>query len=163
MTNNIKIEKDLVNRKIVVTREFKAPKEKVWSAWTEREILDKWWAPKPWKAETKTMNFTDGGMWLYAMVGPQGEQHWSRTDFEKIDTGNSFTAYSRFSDENGGYLDKSVSSHWQVKFASAGANTIVETTLTFDNIETMNTLVAMGFEGGFTMGLNNLEELLASS
>ena len=42
MTNNTLITKDLANKKLHVTREFGAPVEKVWKAWTESELLDKW-------------------------------------------------------------------------------------------------------------------------
>ena len=42
--------KDAANNKMSVVREFDAPLEKVWKAWTEPKLLDQWWAPKPWKA-----------------------------------------------------------------------------------------------------------------
>ena len=41
------ITKDLANKKIFVVREFEGTPEQVWQAWTESELLDKWWAPKP--------------------------------------------------------------------------------------------------------------------
>ena len=66
--------KDLENKKIKVTREFDAPVEKVWRAWTEKELLDQWWAPRPWKAVTQSMNFSNGGTWLYYMEGPDGSR-----------------------------------------------------------------------------------------
>ncbi len=58
------ISKDAANKKLIVVREFDAPLEEVWKAWTDSNILDKWWAPKPWKAKTKTMDFREGGLWL---------------------------------------------------------------------------------------------------
>ncbi|MDZ7624970.1 MAG: SRPBCC domain-containing protein [Ignavibacteriaceae bacterium] len=56
---------DKQNNKVKVTREFAAPLSKVWAAWTQSELLDQWWAPKPWKAKTKEMEFKEGGHWLY--------------------------------------------------------------------------------------------------
>ena len=47
------ITKDLANKKLFVIREFEGTPEQVWEAWTESELLDKWWAPKPWKAKQK--------------------------------------------------------------------------------------------------------------
>ena len=44
------------NKTITVKREFAASLPLVWDAYTKSEILDQWWAPKPWKAKTKTMN-----------------------------------------------------------------------------------------------------------
>lgn len=66
------IAKDAANKKLIVVREFDAPLAEVWKAWTDSSILDQWWAPKPWKAKTKTMDFREGGTWLYSMVGPDG-------------------------------------------------------------------------------------------
>lgn len=68
-----------------VERTFNAPIELVWRAWTEAELLDQWWAPKPWKSETSHMDFSEGGYRLYAMVGPEGEKHLGRTDYRSID------------------------------------------------------------------------------
>jgi uncharacterized protein YndB with AHSA1/START domain len=47
MTNNFVFEKDLSAKKIHVIREFNAPIEKVWKAWTDPDLLEKWWGPKP--------------------------------------------------------------------------------------------------------------------
>ena len=55
------VTKDVANKKIVVVREFDAPLEEVWKAWTEKELLDQWWAPRPWKAKTKPWISAKGG------------------------------------------------------------------------------------------------------
>jgi uncharacterized protein YndB with AHSA1/START domain len=60
---------DKERQTITVTREFAAPLALVWQAYTKADILDQWWAPKPWKTRTKRMDFSEGGEWLYAMVG----------------------------------------------------------------------------------------------
>jgi len=65
MKNEASFEKDLKNKRLTVSRAFNAPLELVWKAWTESEILDQWWAPKPYRAETKSMDFRKGGMWAY--------------------------------------------------------------------------------------------------
>ena len=70
-TKNLEFIKDVTNKKVTVIRHFDAPVDHVWRAWTEVDLLDQWWAPKPWKAETKTMDFRSGGSWLYAMIGPE--------------------------------------------------------------------------------------------
>lgn len=76
--------KDVANKKLTVVREFDAPLEKVWKAWTESELLDQWWAPKPWKAITQSMDFREGGKWLYYMLGPDGSRHYCRADYKTI-------------------------------------------------------------------------------
>lgn len=148
------------NKTITVKREFAADLNLVWDAWTKSELLDQWWAPKPWKAETKSMNFTEGGQWLYAMVSPEGEKHWSLADYKKIETLKSFTALDAFSDENGTPMPEMPRSEWKNTFNETGTNTTVDIVISFDNLEDIDKLIEMGFKEGFTMGLNNLDELL---
>src|SRR6201998_3924350 len=101
MANNFVFEADMAAKKIYISREFNAPIEKVWRAWTDPDLIEKWIAPKPWTARTKIMDFTVGGIWLYAMVSPEGQKHWSRIEFTEIESGNSFSSINMFSDEEG--------------------------------------------------------------
>jgi uncharacterized protein YndB with AHSA1/START domain len=162
MKGNMIFEKDIEGKKIHVVREFNAPVEKVWRAWTEAGLLEKWWAPRPWGAETKSMDFTVGGAWLYAMVGPEGQKHWNIVKFTAIEKGSRFAADSIFCDEHGATIPGAPIGHWDNKFVAEGDKTKVVVDLTFDEEASFKMLVEMGFEGGFTMGLNQLEEVLAA-
>lgn len=161
MTNNFVFEKDLSSKRIHVVREFNAPIEKVWKAWTDPDVLEKWWGPKPWVAKTKLMDFKVGGAWLYYMAGPDGQKHWSYVKFTAIENGSRFAADAVFSDEHGNTAPGAPVGHWDNKFVAAGNKTKVVVDLSFDEEADFKMLVEMGFEGGFTMGLNQLEELLA--
>src|SRR5687767_16002716 len=88
-------------KQIKVTREFDAPLDLVWQAWTNSEILDQWWAPKPWKAVTKSMDFREGGTWLYYMQGPEGEKHWCKAEYKSIKPQKFFSWLDAFCDEKG--------------------------------------------------------------
>lgn len=162
MTKETMISKDLANRKIFVTREFDAPVEKVWKAWTESSLLDQWWAPKPWKANTKSMDFREGGFWLYSMDGPEGEQEFCRADYKTIDPEKSYTATDAFCDKNGNPTGTMPSMHWLNKFSSTETGTRVEVEITFASVADLEKIVEMGFEEGFTAAHGNLDELLAS-
>jgi uncharacterized protein YndB with AHSA1/START domain len=162
MTNNFVFEKDVASKKIHVVREFNAPIEQVWQAWTDPDILEKWWGPKPWVAKTKSMNFKVGGAWLYFMEGPEGQKHWSHVKFTDIEDRSKFAADAVFSDEDGNAAPGAPVGHWDNKFIGAGNKTRVVVDLSFDEEADFKMLVQMGFEGGFIMGLNQLEELLAS-
>jgi uncharacterized protein YndB with AHSA1/START domain len=161
MSNETKIVKDASGKKLIVTRSFNAPVEKVWEAWTKSELLEKWWAPKPYRAETKTMEFKVGGLWLYAMVGPEGDKQWCRVDFKTINTGKSFTATNGFCDENGVINTDFAEMYWDNTFEAAGETTNVTVVLVFDTEEDLEKIVNLGFKEGFTMALGNLDELLA--
>jgi len=156
----ISFSKDFANKTMHIVREFKAPHEKVWSAWTESSLLDQWWGPKPWHVETKTMDFKNGGHWLYAMLSPEGQAHWSICTYQAIDPPNSFKHTCVFSDENGKPLANFAAMHWLVEMSGNKGVTTVNITITFDDITGLEQIVKMGFEKGFTMGLNQLDELL---
>ena len=160
--NQTTISKDAAARQLTVVREFQAPVEQVWKAWTEPSLLDEWWAPRPWKAITKRMDFQPGGTWLYVMAGPNGEEHWCRADFETIETEKSYTGTDAFCDENGTVLSDPPGMHWQVAFSPTAGGTRVQVVITFRSEEDMQKIVEMGFEEGFTAAHGNLDELLAA-
>ena len=75
---------DKENNTITVRREFAADRQLVWDCHTKRELLEQWFAPKPWVARTKSMDFREGGHWLCLLYtsdvykrqrlnGPKGE------------------------------------------------------------------------------------------
>jgi uncharacterized protein YndB with AHSA1/START domain len=154
------ISKDAANKKLIVVREFDAPLEQVWKAWTDSDILDKWWAPKPWKAKTKTMDFREGGLWLYNMVGPDGTESFCRADFKTIVQNKSYTGEDAFCDENGNITHDIPGMHWKSEFSATDTGTKVEVEITFANEADMEKIIEMGFEAGFTAAHGNLDELL---
>ena len=154
--------KDAANKKIFVVREFDAPLDQVWKAWTESELLDQWWAPKPWKANTKSMDFREGGVWLYYMQGPDHTRHYCRVDFKTIIPNKSFIAVDSFCDENGIVTADIPSMHWKNVFSTSGTGTKVEVEITFGTEADLEKIIEMGFKEGFAAAHGNLDELLAS-
>jgi len=156
---NFSVDKE--NKKIKVEREFAAPVDQVWAAWTQSDILDKWWAPKPWKARTKSMDFRVGGYWLYAMVGPEGEEHWARADYKSITPLKSYSALDAFCDENGDINTDYPRSAWTNKFSESSDKTLVSIEIQYDELSDLEATLEMGFKEGFAAGMENLDELFA--
>ena len=154
--------KDLANKKIRVTRDFDAPVDQVWKAWTEKELLDQWWAPKPWKANTTSMDFREGGVWLYYMEGPDGARHYCRVDYKTIIPNKSFVGDDAFCDEKGNITTDFPTMHWKIVFNQSGKATMVEVEITFDTEADLEKIIEMGFIEGFAAAHENLDELLAS-
>jgi uncharacterized protein YndB with AHSA1/START domain len=107
------------------------------------------------------MNFTVGGFWLYCMAGPNGEKAWCRVDFTVITPGQSFDATASFCDEDGNIDKNFPPMHWHNVFSATAIGSKVEIVLSFDSEADLEKIVQMGFKEGFTMGLGNLDELLA--
>lgn len=153
---------DKENNKIRVDRSFRAPVDLVWAAWTEAEILDRWWAPKPYVNETKSMDCRPGGRWLYSMRSPEGERHWCLFDYEQVEPQKFYNGKDSFCDENGVMNDTAPRMHWHNEFENQGDSTVVHVNITFNKPEDLETIIQMGFKEGFTMGMGNLDEYIAA-
>ena len=162
-TSNVTVNKDVDNKKITVVREFDAPVEAVWKAWTQKELLDQWWAPKPYKAKTRTLDFREGGQWMYAMVGPDGDELWVCVDFFKIEVNKMFTCEDYFCNEKGERTNEMPGMFWNNVFTSSGSGSKVTVELTFRSAEDLNKILELGFEEGYLSALGNLDELLGIS
>jgi len=153
--------KDLQNKKINVVRSFDASLEQVWKAWTTSEILDQWWAPKPYRAETKTMDFREGGYWLYQMIGPQGDNSWCKESYETIVLQKRIINAVNFCDEAGQITAAFPTMHWKKEFSAGNGDTTVSVEITFDKEADMEMIIGMGMQEGFTAALENLDQYLA--
>ncbi len=151
---------DKQHNRITVKREFAAGLQLVWDAYTKSEILDQWWAPKPWKAKTKSMDFREGGSWHYAMVGPEGEEHWAVAMYRKIDPRTTFTVDDAFADSEGNINEEMPQSHWVVRFIEKGDVTLVENHITFADLDQLEAIIEMGFKEGLLAAMENLDSLL---
>lgn len=147
---------------ITVKREFAADLPLVWDAFTKSEILDQWWAPKPWKARTKTMNFSEGGSWHYAMVGPEGEEHWALANYKTIQNQKGFTALDGFADADGNINPVMPQSKWETDFSGVENGTTVIFQITFDDLAQLEATIQMGFKEGLTMAMAGLDEIFAA-
>jgi uncharacterized protein YndB with AHSA1/START domain len=65
-------ESDSSDREIVATRVLDAPRERVWSVWTDPEHLAKWWGPTGFTTTIEEMDVRPGGLWRHTMHGPDG-------------------------------------------------------------------------------------------
>lgn len=145
---------------IRVTREFAANRDLVWETWTNPEILDQWLAPKPYKAETLSMDFRAGGHWFYCMVGPDGDRHYCRADYGDVQPKEFYTAADGFTDENGKLNPEFPQSNWRNTFREADQHTVVEVLISYASLTDLEAVISMGFKEGYTMALENLDQYI---
>jgi len=157
---------DKATNTIHITREFAADLDLVWDAFTKAEILDQWVAPKPYRLETKEMDFRVGGRWLYTMISPENaaSSRWSLAEFIEIQPKVSFTTKNSFSDENGNPVDTGFTySITRNSFKAEGEKTTVQIAKKMASLDELEQFIANGYyEKGMAMGMNNLEEYLLS-
>jgi uncharacterized protein YndB with AHSA1/START domain len=151
---------DKKTKTVFVNKEFDAGQSLVWDAFTKPEILDQWWAPKPWESQTKSVDFKVGGRRIYAMVSPEGQQHWSIQEFTSISPITNFTMLSAFADQDGNINADLPGSNWDLNFSEQEGTTTVSIIIKHKELADLEKMIEMGFQGGFTMTLNYLENLL---
>lgn len=144
-----------------VTKEFAAELSLVWDAFTKQEILDQWWAPKPYVSKTIKMDFKEGGRRFYAMVSTEGvEIGWHIQDYTSITPKTNFKFLSVFADKDENpFLP---GSNWDLNFSEHKGITKVNITIKNDSLERMEKMIEMGFKEGFTATLNELENLVST-
>lgn len=156
----LKFEKDYDNLRAVITSKYEAPLDVIWDAFTNASTMEKWFAPEPYKAITKEVNFSIGGRWLYYMLSPEGEKYWSFAEYKNIEPKKFIELTDGFCDEEGVIDDEFPSTTWLTSFNEHDGVTSVRNELLFTQIEDMKQLFEMGFEEGYRMALDQLQALL---
>jgi uncharacterized protein YndB with AHSA1/START domain len=80
--NNLDLESD--PRSIIGTREFDAPRDLVFSVFTDSKHIEPWWGPNGFTTTTSVFEFRPGGVWRFVMHGPDGRDYENRITFDEI-------------------------------------------------------------------------------
>ena len=64
---------ETARHELVLMREIDAPREKIFRAWTDPELLKQWFCPKPWGVSHAELDVRSGGSSVIVMNGPNGE------------------------------------------------------------------------------------------
>jgi len=143
---------------VTITKEFEAELSLVWDAYTKQELLDQWWAPKPFSSRTKVMDFEVGGRRFYAMVSPDGGERWAVQRYTSITPKTNFKFFNAFAD-----ADENLQlpgSDWDLNFSELDGNTTVQVSIYNESLERLERMIEFGFREGTIAQLQNLEELL---
>jgi len=146
---------------LTVERTFDADLDTVWPYWTEAELLDLWWAPKPWVSKTKEMDFREGGRRLYAMCGPEGEEHWCLATYTRIIPKLSFSGKDAFCNEEGFINEELPVSTYTNTFTDEVGKTHVTVLSVYASEEHLKQIIDMGVKEGLSMIFDTLDEILS--
>jgi len=149
---------DKQTKTVSITKEFAFELSLVWDAYTQAELLDQWWAPKPMTSRTKAMDFEVGGRRFYAMVSPDGDERWAVQKYTSITPKTNFKFFNAFADKDENL--ELPGSDWDLNFSEQDGKTKVSISIYNESLERMERVIAMGFQQGAEAQLNNLEDLL---
>ncbi len=94
------------NGELVIVRYFDAHREALWRAWSEPDMVKKWWGPKNFTAPSVTIDFTVGGKYLFCMRGkpspdaPESD-FYSTGTYEEIVPMDRIVCTDSFADKDG--------------------------------------------------------------
>ena len=107
-------------RELVVERVINAPREVVFSAFTEVRHLSQWWGPEGFTTTTRAFEFRVGGEWDFVMHGPDG------TDYQDWILYTEIIAPERIAMLHGEFPGDPNAFSSLITFAAQGETTVVE-------------------------------------
>jgi uncharacterized protein YndB with AHSA1/START domain len=135
------------SRQIRATRVFDAPRELVFSMWTDAEHLGQWWGPRGFSITTHSIDVRPGGEWRFVMHGPDGTDYRNHIVYVAIDAPSRIT----YRHVSGPIFDA------EATFEVRGAQTAVTVCMTFESAELRNRVAE---EFGAVEGLHQTLERL---
>ena len=158
---------------VVVTREFDAPRDLVWKAWTEPERLAQWWGPPGSEIRVKGLDLRAGGTFLYSMQTPNGPEMWGKFVYREVNPQECLVFVNAFSDEKGGLTRNPWIAGWPLEILNTLTLTehVAKTTLTLRGgpinatVEELQAFAAgvAGMKQGFAGTFKQLDRYLAQA
>ena len=88
-------------KKLIIDRTFNAPIDKVWAAFTNPEILAKWWSPAGMKNYHASTNVRVGGEFRYCFESSEGVRYWGKGVYQTINEPTYLSYIDNFTDSDG--------------------------------------------------------------
>lgn len=165
---DVKVTKDLENKKLVIEFIANGPLDKVWRAYADKEWFEKWWGPEGWETTAKEFSLTPGGRIHYGMkcvdknqADWYGKISWGLMKIDTVEDKKSFTYKDYFVDENATIDEKMPVLTITNEFIESDSTTKIVTTSYADSAEQIEQLIKMGMIEGFSSQLNRLQQLVS--
>jgi uncharacterized protein YndB with AHSA1/START domain len=140
---------------IITEREFDAPRELLFRAWTEPELLAQWLGPRNLTMEIDRYDVRDGGTWRYVQRDEEGNEYAFHGVFHGDPSPDGMVQTFEYEGFPGHVsLDT-------LTFEERDGKTIARTNTVFQTIEARDGMMQSGMEYGVDDGYDRLDELIA--
>ncbi|GAA4635804.1 SRPBCC family protein [Actinoallomurus vinaceus] len=140
---------------IVITREFEAPRDLVFRAYSDPELIVRWLGPRELTTRFDHHDPRDGGRWRYVSTDPAGNEHGFHGVFHGEPSIEGIVQTFEYEGVPGHVALETVT------FEDVDGRTLVRTVSSFQSVEDRDGMVASGAESGIRTSDERLEELLA--
>lgn len=163
MTAKNEMNVETKERELIVTREFDAPRELVFKAYSSCEHLKNWWGTHSWPIDECSIEFKEGGTWHYCLRGPNdGDESWGKSIFQEINEPELIVYKDFFSDKDGNINKEIPGMLITIELHKQGNKTKMVSNTLFDSPEVLQQTVEMGVVEGFGETWDRLEEYVTS-
>jgi uncharacterized protein YndB with AHSA1/START domain len=136
-------------------RELDAPRDLVYRAFTEPELLTQWLGPRKYKMTVERFDPRDGGTWRYVHADDSGNAYGFHGVFHGDPSPERMVQTFEFEGAPGHVSMDTVT------FEEHDGTTTVRTNSVFQSVEARDAMVASGMGDGMSEGYDRLDELLA--
>ena len=143
------------DKEILITREFDAPREVVFKAMIDPELIPRWWGPRKYKTTVDKMEVRPGGAWRYITAEPDGRESAFRGEYREIVPNERIVQTFEW-EPMAGHI--SVDS---ATFTEHDGRTLLTVRSTFASKEDRDGMVQSGMESGLRETHDRFAELLA--
>ncbi len=140
---------------IVTTRDFDAPPDLLYRAFTEPDLLIQWLGPRRYTMRIERFDLRDGGTWRYVHADNDGNAFGFHGVFHGDPSPNGIVQTFEFEGAPGNVQMDTVT------FEDHGGRTTVRTNSVFQSVEARDAMYESGMADGMNEGYERLEELLA--
>jgi uncharacterized protein YndB with AHSA1/START domain len=144
------------DREIQMVRAFDAPREVVFNAFIDPQLIPKWWGPRNTTTVVDTLEPWTGGKWRFVNTGSDGVEHGFRGEFREI-TPPSRIVWTFEYEPWAGHVTVESST-----FEEKDGKTTVTTVSVFDSVENRDGMLKSGMETGAAESYDRLDELLVT-
>ncbi|GAA4619337.1 SRPBCC family protein [Actinoallomurus liliacearum] len=141
---------------IVTEREFEAPRDLVFRAYTDPDLIVRWLGPRDLTMRFDRHEPRDGGRWRYVSVDPAGHEHGFHGVFHGAPSVEGGIVQTFEYEGVPGHVALET-----VTFTEADGRTLVRSVSGFQSVEDRDGMIASGAEYGVRESGERLEELLA--
>jgi uncharacterized protein YndB with AHSA1/START domain len=147
---------------LTIERVIHAPRERVFKAWSDSEMLKQWWGPRVFPTTYSDLDFREGGYWHYCMTGPDGTEAWGKMMYDEINEPERIVYTDHFSDKDGGFNDQLPTMQITITLEDLGDGTTrLKSYSKLASVDDLNKLVEMGMREGIIETWDKLDELLS--
>lgn len=165
--SNTEVKTTIEGLELVLEHNVHAPRDLVFRAFSEDELLTSWWGPQGWQTQNRQFEFKQNGVWLYCMICEDknqtefyGMESWGKSIYEEIVAPEKIVYTDMFSDKDGNPIEGMPEIQVTMIFTEKDGQTQVTVHNKFPSSETLHFVMEMGLVQGYTSQLERLDALM---